>query len=193
MTFHRRSTPRPDHHEAPTGSTRFPLAQSIAVGVGATIVMDAAAAVIRRTTGVAPLDYALVGRWVGHLARAQVRHDSIADAEPVPHERSLGWVTHYAIGTGFAVALVAVKPSWLDRPTLGPALALGVGTVAAPWLILQPAFGLGIAGANTPDPHRTRVRSLRTHAIYGIGIWLAGKTVRTARGVCSSPVAASAT
>ncbi|MCD4556480.1 DUF2938 family protein, partial [Burkholderia pseudomallei] len=46
---------------------------ALAIGVGATAVMDAWALVRKRCFGVPPLDYALVGRWLGHLARARVR------------------------------------------------------------------------------------------------------------------------
>lgn len=51
---------------------------ALAIGVGATAVMDAWALVRKRCFGVPPLDYALVGRWLGHLARARVRHAPIA-------------------------------------------------------------------------------------------------------------------
>ncbi|MHA7166248.1 DUF2938 family protein, partial [Burkholderia pseudomallei] len=44
---------------------------ALAIGVGATAVMDAWALVRMRCFGVPPLDYALVGRWLGHLARAR--------------------------------------------------------------------------------------------------------------------------
>jgi hypothetical protein len=31
-------------------------------------------------------------------------------------------------------------------------------------------FALGVAAAKTPDPTAARLRSLRTHATYGIGL-----------------------
>jgi hypothetical protein len=47
-------------------------------------------------------------------------------------------------------------PGGAERPTLGPAMAMamatGLGSTAAPWLVMQPAFGLGVAAAKTPDP-----------------------------------------
>lgn len=158
------------------------LARAALVGVGATAVMDVAGELLRRTTGVPPLDYALLGRWIGHLRGGTYRHEAIGAAAPVPHEREIGWAAHYAIGTGFATAFVALHPGWLDRPTLAPALALGVGTVAAPWFVMQPAFGLGPAASRTPRPTLARARSLRAHAIYGAGIWLSGKAVHAVRG-----------
>ena len=136
------------------------LVQASAVGIGATITMDAVAEVLRRTRGVRSLDYAMVGRWIGHMRNGKFAHTSIMHAEPVPHEKEIGWVAHYAIGTGFAVA-------W------------GVGTVAAPWLIMQPGFGMGVAASKIPNPAQARMGSLRAHASYGAGLWLSGRIVRT--------------
>ena len=37
-------------------------------------------------------------------------------------------------------------------PTFLPALLVGIGTVAAPFFILQPGMGAGIAASRTPNP-----------------------------------------
>jgi hypothetical protein len=146
--------------------------------LGATATMDAGAEVVRRTTGVEPLDYRLLARWVGHMRSGQFTHASIADADPVPGEERLGVVVHYSIGIGFAALLLAGRPGWAEHPTPGPAMAVGMGTIAAPWLIMQPAFGLGVAAAKTPDPTAARLRSLRTHATYGLGLYLTGRALK---------------
>jgi hypothetical protein len=143
--------------------------------------MDAGAEVVRRTTGTKPLDYRLLARWIGHMGRGRFTHASIADAEPVPGEARLGIVVHYSIGVSFAAVLLAWRPGWAERPTLGPPMAIGLGSIAAPWLVMQPAFGLGIAGAKTPDPTATRLRNLRTHATYGLGLYLTGRALAAAR------------
>lgn len=107
------------------------------------------------------------------MGHGQVRHDAIHAAPPIAHERPLGWVAHYAIGAGFAAALMLARPGWAARPTFGPALAAGVVSAAAPLLIMQPAFGMGVAASRTPSPTRARLACLRTHAIYGAGLYLA--------------------
>jgi hypothetical protein len=150
-------------------------ARALAIGVGATAIMDLSGEVLRRVSPFAPLDYRLVGRWIGHMRHGRLRHENIAAAPPVTRERPLGWAAHYAIGAGFATALVLARPGWAARPTLGPALATGVVSAAAPLLLMQPAFGMGVAGAKTPDPTRTRLLVLRTHAIFGAGLYLAGR------------------
>src|SRR6185503_19919970 len=87
-----------------------------------------------------------------HMREGRFTHHSIADAEPIPGEEKLGLVAHYSIGVGFAGLLLAWRPGWTERPSLGPAMVIGLGTIAAPWFVMQPAFGLGVAGAKTSDP-----------------------------------------
>ena len=153
------------------------LARGALVGLGATAVMDVSAEIIRRTRGVPPLDLGLVGRWIGHMRQGDVCHDSIMAVEPVEHERRIGLAAHYAIGAGFAVALVAVRPDWLDKPTLAPAMTTGLVTCAAPWLLMQPAWGMGVAASKLPHPATARMRTVRAHALYGLGIWLSGRAL----------------
>jgi hypothetical protein len=149
------------------------IARSLVIGAGATLVMDAWAALLRRF-GIPSLDFALLGRWVGHLPRGRFLHQRIAGAEPVPGERMLGWATHYAIGISIAGLLLATFGlEWARAPRLWPALLIGVVTVAAPLLVLQPALGAGIASRKTPRPLFNSLKSLATHAVFGLGLWLA--------------------
>ncbi|MBB4866716.1 hypothetical protein HNP46_005623 [Pseudomonas nitritireducens] len=147
---------------------------AIAIGIGATLLMDAWTVLRRRLLGVPSLDYALIGRWIGHMPRGQFRHAAIGKATPVTGERPLGWVIHYLTGMVFAVALVALTGSaWLSRPTLLPTLLFGVVTVAMPFLLMQPALGLGIAAAKSANPGKARLHSLITHTVFGLGLYLA--------------------
>lgn len=150
----------------------------VLIGLGATAVMDGWLMLLKRM-GVKTLDFALVGRWVGHLAHGRVAHAAIAKARPVAGERLMGWTTHYAIGVGFAALLVAVTGvGWLDSPTLAPALAVGVATAAAPLFVMQPAMGAGFAASKTPTPFRNCLRSLANHAVFGLGLYLAALCLR---------------
>lgn len=170
-------------------SSKNRVGQSLLVGVLATATMDIGGDVIRRITGVAPLDYALVGRWVGHMRHGRFGHESIGDADPVPGERAIGLIAHYGVGTAFAGLLLTLSPRWSSRPTLGPALSVGLASTAAPFLVMQPAFGLGLAASQTPHPWLARFRSVRAHAVYGLGLYLGGRAVACGRGT-SSMVAA---
>ncbi|MGU3779528.1 DUF2938 domain-containing protein [Burkholderia metallica] len=148
------------------------------IGAGATLVMDLWTLFRRRAFGIPSLDYALVGRWIGHMAQGRFRHASIAAAPLVPGERALGWFAHYAIGIAFAALPVAIAGTdWIAAPTPLPALVAGLGSVAAPLFVMQPAFGFGIAASRTPQPGVARRRSLVTHLSYGVGLYLAACTL----------------
>ncbi|KVN41533.1 hypothetical protein WJ63_24155 [Burkholderia pyrrocinia] len=154
------------------------LFRLLLVGAGGTLVMDLWALFRRRVLGIPSLDYALVGRWLGHMPAGRFRHASIVAAAPVPYERVAGWLAHYAIGIAFAALPVAIAGTgWLRTPTLLPALAAGLVSVAAPFFVMQPAFGFGIAAARTPQPGVARRRSVVTHLTYGLGLYLAARVL----------------
>jgi hypothetical protein len=149
---------------------------SCLVGGGATVLMDAWLLLLRRGLGIRTLDYAMLGRWLGHIPRGTWAHESIAKAAPVPGERALGWCFHYGIGVAFAALLLSVKGlEWAHSPSLLPALLVGLVTVAAPLFVLQPALGAGIASSKTPNPNAARFRSVLTHAVYGLGLYLSAR------------------
>jgi len=151
------------------------LVCTLLVGAGATAVMDLWAIARKRLLGIAPPDYGLVGRWLAHMGRGRFRHDSIAASAPVRGERLLGWFAHYLIGIAFAALLLAIWGiAWIRQPTIGPALLVGIGTVAAPFLVMQPGMGAGIAASRLPRPAAARIQSLLTHAIFGLGLYSAG-------------------
>ena len=143
------------------------------IGIGATAVMDVWAIVQRRLFAIPSLNYSMVGRWIGHLPSGRFIHKSIANSPPVRRELIIGWGAHYAIGIIFAALLLAIcGPQWAGKPTLLPALVFGIASVGAPFLILQPGMGAGIAAANTPNPNTARLRSLVAHLSFGIGLYL---------------------
>ena len=85
----------------------------------------------------------------------------------------MGWTTHYLIGTSFALLFVLLAAdSWLARPTLLPALLFGIATVVVPFFTMQPSFGLGIAASKTPHPNKARLKSLMTHTVFGVGLYV---------------------
>jgi hypothetical protein len=143
------------------------------IGVLATVVLDMWLLVLKRA-GVPTLDFAMIGRWVGHTRRGVFVHGAIGKAAPVMHERVLGWLFHYLTGIVFAALLVAVKGvEWTANPSFAPAMAVGVTTVLAPWLVMQPAMGAGIAASKTPSPAKNRARSLANHSVFGFGLYAA--------------------
>jgi len=151
------------------------LVRVLAIGVGATLVMDAWAMVLRQL-GVPSLNFAFLGRWIGHLPEGRWIHESIAKAPPVRGELLIGWCAHYAIGVSFSALLLSIYGlGWARAPSLGPALLVGIVTVAAPLLVLQPALGAGIASTKTAAPIFNSLKSLATHTVFGAGLYLAAR------------------
>ena len=159
------------------------LGSVLFIGAGATLATDLWAIARGRLLGVPAPDWGLVGRWFGHMARGRFRHERIAIAEPVRGERVIGLSAHYLIGIAFAGALLAICGlEWARQPTLAPALALGMATVAAPFLLMQPGMGAGIAASRTPRPNSARLQSLVTHAVFGLGLYAAGLVLKLLSG-----------
>lgn len=146
---------------------------AIAVGIGATLIMDLWNLFLKRALGIPSLDYCLLGRWLRHMPGGTFRHASIAAAPRKRFECTIGTVAHYTIGIVFALGLVALTAGdWLARPTLLPALLYGIGTIVFPFFLLQPSFGLGIAASRTPRPAQARLKSLVTHTVFGAGLYV---------------------
>ena len=153
------------------------ITQTVLVGIGATAVMDSWLMLLKRM-GVQTLNFAFIGRWAGHLFRGTFFHQSIGKAAPIPGELALGWLTHYATGIAFAGLLVGLQGAgWMRDPSILPALAVGLCTVAAPLLVMQPAMGLGVAASKTPTPLKNCLRSMTNHTVFGLGLYLSAVAV----------------
>ncbi|GAB2884164.1 DUF2938 domain-containing protein [Microvirgula curvata] len=144
----------------------------VLMGIGATVIMDLWL-MLMRALGVPTLNFALVGRWVGHLCHGRFSHTRIGQARPVHREAALGWIVHYATGIAFAVLLACIQGlAWLQAPTPAPAIIVGAATVVAPLFLIQPAMGAEFASSRTPAPGRNCLRSVMTHTAFGLGLYL---------------------
>lgn len=152
--------------------------RAVLIGAGATIILDLWSVFLNRAFGLAPTNWAMVGRWIGHFPRGRFKHESIAAAAPVAGELALGWATHYVIGVVYAGMLLGLCGlEWARAPTLLPALVFGIATIAAPFFILQPGMGAGVMASRTPNPGAARLRALMAHTVFGFGLYLAAQLV----------------
>lgn len=150
-----------------------------AIGVGASVLMDAWNLLLKRIVGIPSLRYCLLGRWLLHMPEGTFSHVSISAAPQKRFECPAGWLAHYSIGVAFALVFLALQSGdWLAHPTLLSALLYGMATVVFPLFIMQPALGLGIAASKTPKPLQARLKSLLTHTVFGIGLYLCALVVR---------------
>src|SRR6476620_10523286 len=105
----------------------------VAIGIGATLLMDLWNLFLKRAFHIPSLNYCLLGRWVRHMPGGTLRHANITAAPQTPFECTAGWIAHYTIGVVFALVSVTLSSGdWLARPTLPPALLFGIGTVVFP-------------------------------------------------------------
>jgi uncharacterized membrane protein YagU involved in acid resistance len=131
---------------------------------------------LKRTFSIPSLNFCLLGRWLLHMP-GHFRHASITAAPQKPLSARLV-DAHYTIGVVFALVFVVLTSGdWLARPTVLPALLYGIGTVVFPFFIMQPSFGLGIAASRTPKPTQARLKSLVTHTVFGVGLYLCARGV----------------
>ncbi|HEY7751630.1 MAG TPA: DUF2938 domain-containing protein [Ignavibacteriaceae bacterium] len=148
------------------------ILKTLLIGIGATLAIDIWVSFLKLFK-IKSLDYRYVGRWIGNIPKGKFFHNKIQDTPSIPHELIIGWTVHYLIGITFAFILIAVYGiGWLDKPNILPAIIIGLITLVGPLLIMQPAFGFGIASSKLPRPNLLRLKSLSTHLIYGIGLYV---------------------
>ncbi|KAB2924872.1 MAG: DUF2938 domain-containing protein [Dechloromonas sp.] len=153
------------------------IVRVVLIGCGATLLMDIWLMFLKRI-GVQTMNFAFIGRWVGHLFHGRIAHAAIGKASPIAYETPLGWVTHYVVGIAFACLLTGIAGvAWLAAPSPGIALLVGVCTVAFPLLVMQPAMGLGVAASRTATPIRNCIRSLINHSVFGLGLFLSAVVI----------------
>ena len=159
-------------------SLALSLITAILIGIGATLTFDLWALFLKHAFKIAPSNMCLVGRWVLYMPEGIIKHANINSTPHKSMECTAGWITHYLTGIMFAVMFLAFAGNeWIQHPRLIPALIFGVITVSAPFLIMQPLFGLGFAAAKTAKPAQARLRSLMNHTVFGFGLYIFGLLV----------------
>jgi hypothetical protein len=128
---------------------------------------------LMKSLGIKGLNMAHLGRWVLSLQQGKWFHAGISNSPEIQGESIVGWVSHYVIGITFAFVLVTVYGSdWLERPTLRASVIIGLITVFAPLMVLQPAMGLGYFASKSANPALSVLRSIGSHFIYGVGLYI---------------------
>ncbi len=143
----------------------------IVMGVMGTAAMDIWALILSRFGQPLP-NWAMPGRWLGHVFRGKVFHDDIGAAERLPNELPLGWALHYGVGILYGVIFaVLAGQDWLAAPTFLPLWGFSLVTIAAGWFLLQPGMGLGWAASRTPNPWKVRFMGLVAHTVFAVGMF----------------------
>jgi hypothetical protein len=153
--------------------------QGVLIGIIATIGMDIWAAVVKYVFRLPTTDWAMVGRWFGHMPRGLFTHHPISDAVPISNELAIGWIAHYITGLVYGLAyLYIVQVLFSSGPSLISALVFGLVTLVAPWFIMQPGMGAGIFASRTPRPGLMRLINLSMHTVFGLSLYLGWLSIR---------------
>lgn len=149
------------------------IIRAVFIGIGATVILDLWAMFLKYFFEIPSLSYRMVGRWSGHILYGRFMHNNITNSVPVRGELIIGWGIHYIIGIIFGLLLLNILGlEWARHPTFFSALIFGIFTVVAPFLVMQPGMGLGIAASKTPTPNIVRLRSIVAHTVFGIGLYI---------------------
>jgi hypothetical protein len=147
----------------------------VLIGIGATLTFDLWGLLLKKSFNIPSSNICLVGRWLRYMPDGVFAHANIGATPRKNAECQVGWMAHYLIGVTFAGIFVAIMGSqWLEHPTPVPAIVFGIVTTLAPFLIMQPAFGFGIAASRSTNPAQARMRTLMNHAAFGIGLYFFG-------------------
>lgn len=142
-------------------------------GIIATFATDLWQRLLQMVVRLPPASWGLVGRWVAWSLRGVLIHRPITATPRVRGELAIGWVFHYAVGIAYAALYLAImRWAFGSGPTLVSALIFALALLAAPWLVMQPALGLGFMASRTPKPAIVRAVNVSTHAVFGVGLWL---------------------
>jgi len=151
------------------------LISALLMGIGATLTFDLWGLLLKQILRIPPSNICLVGRWIRYMPAGVFRHANITASPRMSAECQVGWLAHYLIGITFASMFVAsVGTRWLERPTPVAAVIFGVVTVLAPFFIMQPSFGFGIAASKSANPTQARMRTLMNHVAFGVGLFFFG-------------------
>jgi hypothetical protein len=144
----------------------------LVMGITATVAIDLWATFANRVLGWPRTNWGLVGRWIGHMRDGQFAHVSIGSSPPIVHESIFGWVFHYVVGCIYAALyLMYLSIAQMEKPTLVSAVLFGLVTILSPWLLMQPALGLGICASKAPRPNLVRLQNLIIHSGFGLALY----------------------
>jgi hypothetical protein len=150
------------------------IINGVIAGILGTLAMDSLNHLFARTGLLSKIDVRMIGRMSAGWANGRFRYRHPDELKPVTNETLIGYVTHYGIGVGLALAYVL---GW-DSAVGGPAspvwaLTYGVATTAASYFFVFPSMGFGMFGRRSPEGIRSPLSSFANHLFFGLGMAVA--------------------
>ncbi len=152
------------------------ILQILITGIVATATLDLWQQVYRLVFGAPITDWAMIGRWVGHIPEGQFVQPDLGKAPPIANERILGWIVHYVVGIGYAVVyLLLMRFVVGSPPSFISALVFGAVSVVVTWFFMEPILGAGVMGSKIPGQAGARVHDFTSHLSLGVGLFIGSR------------------
>lgn len=136
-----------------------------------TFVMDLLNYLFARTGMISKIDMRMIGRMSAGWTRGRFYYRHPGEMTQVANEMLYGYITHYTIGVGLAIAYVLGWYLFVGGPASPVwALAYGLATTVASLFFVYPSMGLGVFGRRSPEGIRNTLSSLANHLFYGMGL-----------------------
>ncbi len=149
------------------------ILQTLLVGIIATATLDIWQQIYRLVFGAPITDWAMIGRWVGHIPEGKFVQPDIGKAPPIANEYSLGWIAHYVVGIGYAVVyLLLMRFVVGSPPSFISAMVFGAVSVGVTWFFMEPILGAGIMGSKIPRQARAMAHDFTSHLSLGLGLYV---------------------
>jgi len=150
------------------------IVTGVVAGVLGTLVMDSLNHLFARMGMISKIDVGMIGRMAVGWTHGRFCYRHPGEMELVENETFYGYITHYAIGLGFAIPFVLGWDLWVGG-LASPAwtLAYGIATTVASVFFVYPSMGLGVFGRRSPDGIKAPLSSLANHFFFGVGMAVA--------------------
>ncbi len=147
------------------------VSELILGGFMACIFMDSFQRLLFLVFGLAPSNWALVGRWSYHaVTRGRLINPEIDILPAIRSELLLGWLVHYGVGIGYAAVYMIFARTGLLTYSPSDGAIFGIVSVIVPWFFFLPAMGKGMMARLTDNPRLVCFLALVNHLVFGIGM-----------------------
>jgi hypothetical protein len=152
------------------------ILQILITGIVATATLDIWQQIYRLAFGTPITDWAMIGRWVGHIPDGRFVQPDIGNAPPIANERMLGWIVHYFVGIGYAVVYLLLMRFVVGSPPsfISP-LVFGAVSVVVTWFFMEPILGAGVMGSKIPGQAGAMVHDFTSHLSLGVGLFIGNR------------------
>jgi len=148
------------------------IIKTVLIGVFANVAIDLWATFSNKLLKFPRTNWAMVGRWLGHIPSGKLTHHPISTSPAIRFENIIGWAFHYLIGIVYAfLYFVLVSLALDEQPSALSAWLFGLVTILSPWFIMQPSLGMGICASKAPKPNMVRLQNFALHSIFGLALF----------------------